>query len=110
LIEGNDTVTINHAKSQVHSLGRGPVTITGISLYPDRRLAPSPWLLETARQTFEQTAQLVAAGEIISEDEVARMHGYHGTLHQLSNGETPIVRQLDRAYVQALGITLSSEL
>jgi hypothetical protein len=72
---------INHRKSQRHSLGQGPVTITGISLYPDRRMAPSPELLEKVRVQFGQMAELIAAGIELTPQEIGEFNGYHSVLH-----------------------------
>lgn len=103
LIESQPGMVINHPKSRVHNLDVGPVTITGISLYPDRRLGASPWLLETAHQTFEQVALDVNNGVPVLDEDIGRLHGYHGAIHQLTPGETPTTRRLDRAYFNALG-------
>lgn len=103
MIEDRPGMTINHAKSRVQNLEYEPVTVTGVSLYPDRRLSPSPGLLEAARQAFAEVDEEVLSGRLIFEDSIARIHGYHGAIHQLSDGETPAVRKLDRIYVEVLG-------
>lgn len=72
---------VHHGKSQYHRLDRGPVTITGISLYPDRRLAPSPVLLEKVRKQFAHMAEMLSAGYDITPQEIGEFNGYHSVLH-----------------------------
>lgn len=96
-------MTINHAKSHVHSLADGPVTITGVSLYPDRHLAASPTLLETASQTFRGVGQRAMQGELVYDNEVGQLHGYFGAVEQLSDPEATVTHRLFREYRTALG-------
>lgn len=103
--EGDHGLKINPLKSRHHSLANGPVTITGVSLQPDRRLQPAPHLLGAARKVFEDF------NDILADDttEVGRLHGWHGVLRDLATVETPTLRKLDRYYQQALGHTARAE-
>ena len=89
---------INHGKTKHHTLGPHAVTITGVSIYPDRRLQPSPALMDTARKTFEEIASIQAAGGMLFDSDIGRLHGWHGVLRQLGATETPTTRALTRLY------------
>jgi len=102
LIQQHPGMVVNHAKSRVHSLYYGPVTITGLSLYPDRRIGPSPSVLEAASQTYERVAQLAVAGAAADHD-IAQLQGYHGALLAMYDGETPTSRWLAQIYNVTLG-------
>ncbi len=103
LVEGASGMRINHAKSKVHSLQNGPVTITGISIYPNRRIAAGPGLHETYQTLMDDLLAKLENGLSLTEEETGRLHGYNGALHQMTDGETPTIRQLDRKYQQVLG-------
>ena len=94
-------IPINHAKTKVHSLAKGPVTITGISLYPDRRIGPNPALMEKIKLAFREIGSLVTNGQLLYEEEEGRLHGYYGSLVQMSSTTTPTGHSL-RAEYQAI--------
>lgn len=54
IIERYSGMAINHAKSKVHQKVRKPVIVTGVALYPDGRIEPSPALLDKANEVFYQ--------------------------------------------------------
>lgn len=94
---------INNTKTRHHSLLNGPVTITGVSIQPDRRMQPSPVLLELAKTTFVDIATRANSGEEIFADDIGRLHGWNGVLESLYTAQTPTSRQLKRLY--KLGVT-----
>ena len=104
LIQSHPGMVINHAKSRLHSLAKGPVTITGVSLYPDRHLGASPGLLQTAHETFTGVESMLAEGAALTDEDIGRLHGYHGAIHQLSDGETPTLRRLSAEYLAAVSL------
>lgn len=92
---------INHAKSQRHSLERGPVTVTGVSLYPDRRMAPSPELLDKVRLQFGRMAEFIAAGVELTPEEIGAFNGYHSVLHMTGDplkSRSAMVRRFGKQY------------
>jgi RNA-directed DNA polymerase len=54
IIEERPGSIIAHHKSQLYSLDKGPITVTGVSLYPDGHIGPSPKILDNARVLFEE--------------------------------------------------------
>lgn len=92
-------IRINHDKTRVHTLGSGAVTITGVSLYPDnRRLGPSPSLLERAKENLDDTQIRIDKGQLMFDDDIGRLYGYHGALDQISTQETPGIASLQAQY------------
>lgn len=102
IIERREGMKVNHQKSRLHSLEKGPVTITGISIQPDGRVQASPEVLESARVVFRGALEMGRAGIILTETEIGQLHGYHGAINQLTDGETPVVKRLNHLYLQAL--------
>ena len=103
IIGRQSSIAINHRKNRVHSIGNGPVTITGIAIQPDGRMQPTPEFFETARDVFEGVDLLRNSDGHLSEEDEGRLHGYHGALHQMTSQETPTVREFDTLYKRALG-------
>jgi hypothetical protein len=107
IIDDTIGIPINLRKTQVYDLNNGPITVTGVSLYPDRRVAATPALLDTASQTFREIGSRAAAQLFVYEDEfkedIGRLHGYHGVVEQLSDPEAMITHRLFREYRAALG-------
>ncbi len=101
LVEEHPGMIINHAKSRVHNLANGPVTITGQSLYPDRRIGPRPAILERARQVFENAGELAISGAS-NEHDVAQLHGYNSVLAQ-ADSATPTINRLRQQYQDVVG-------
>lgn len=69
-------------KSKYKRLGPGspPVTITGLSVYPDGRITPSRGLIESARLVFAEAEQLLAEGVTPTEHDIGVVAGYLGVL------------------------------
>jgi len=103
IIQATPGMRINDGKSHIHSLKDSPVTITGVSLYPDGRMEPSPQLMETAKEVFKEIGDRALAGQFVLKEDIGQLHGYHGAIMQLSSRETPAIRQLDKLYQRALG-------
>lgn len=72
---------IAHHKSRHHSIKKGPVTITGLSIYPDRRIQASPALLEKVNMTFAAFAERLKTGEPLTAREYGELNGYNSILH-----------------------------
>ena len=86
---------INNNKTRVHSLGKGAVTITGVSLYPgDRRLGPAPHILEKAQHAFDDIQRGLDAGQLMFDTDIGVLYGYLAVLRQLSTMETPHIANL----------------
>ncbi len=51
---------INHRKSRLHQRVDMPVTITGLSIYPDGHIQPSPALIEKMRGEFKEVNDRLA--------------------------------------------------
>lgn len=79
-------LSINHAKSRLHRRTNMPVTITGISLYPNGRIQPSPQILEKMFNDFATIeAELVAATTELEINSIrARLNGWNGMLMSMS--------------------------
>ncbi|CAN5158525.1 hypothetical protein BH09PAT3_BH09PAT3_4570 [soil metagenome] len=103
MIEASPGAEINHAKSRLHHLANGPVTITGVSLYPDRHVSAPPALLEKASQTFRGIGDRALNGEFVFEDEIGQLHGYFGAVEQVSDDQAMVTHRLFREYRAALG-------
>lgn len=78
-------VRINHAKSKFHSLAEGPVTVTGMSLYPDGRIAPSPSLMDKVVKKLETAQTKLASGELDHGD-LDELNGYKSILFATKTG------------------------
>ena len=94
---------INHGKSRVHSLDRGPVTITGISLYPDGYWKLSPKLVRKVTKAYEELeAKLKAQNGYLSDKDRDRLAGYYSVLVSTYDDRrghpTAIEMQLIRKY------------
>lgn len=97
-----------HHKSKVHSLDNGPVTITGISIYPTGYWKMSPGLVEKVVQTFDKIALKLADGEVITNHDIGLLHGYHGvitsTYDERRGQPTPLERRLLARYNELLSL------
>jgi len=85
-------LTPSRHKTKLHSLDRGPVTITGMSLYPEtgaRRIQLKPELLNMVEAAFRSYALL--QGDNPEEDERywPQLSGYHGLLVSSFSDEGP---------------------
>lgn len=77
---------INHAKSRLHYRVEKPVTITGISLYPDGRVQVNPELLNKIRLTISETVYEALHGTV-TPNHLDVINGYYSSL--LSMGVEP---------------------
>lgn len=94
---------INHRKSKVHSLDRAPVTVTGISLYPDGYWKLSPKLVREVLEVHEELeAKIKKRDGYLSEKDRGRLAGYHSVLTSIYDDRrghpTAIEMQLIRKY------------
>lgn len=72
---------INHRKSRVHTLDRAPVTVTGISLYPDGHWKLSPKLVREIIEVYEELETKIRAKDgYLCDKDRGRLAGYHGVL------------------------------
>lgn len=73
---------INHRKSHLHQRVDMPVTITGLSIYPDGRIQPSPELIEKMRQEFDDVRDRL--GQNPSDEELlylrSILNGWNGVI------------------------------
>lgn len=76
IIESTPGLRINHAKSRLHKKTDKPVTITGISLYPDGRIQPAPQLLD---KLFKEFASIEAS--LIKDLDKADLDGFRSRLN-----------------------------
>ena len=102
IIERHGGMQVNHRKSKLHHLANGPVTITGVSIQPDGRIQPSPRVLDEALWVFDDALTLGRVGLELTHVEIGKVHGHHGAINQMTEGETPAVRKLNKTYAQAL--------
>jgi hypothetical protein len=102
VIENHPGAIINPTKTKRHSLGRGAVTITGISIYPDRHVSPSPAVLQAANDALREVEGLVAGGHIIIGEDIARLQGYNNVLSVMTLRATPTVQKLKREFERVI--------
>lgn len=101
IVQETPGFAIEHAKSRYHKLGNGAVTVTGISLYPDGRMAPSPALLERTREVFDLADEALSRDGALDESTLAELHGYNSVLHIAGEPErsgSRLVRKLSVRY------------
>ena len=92
---------IESRKTRFHKLGNGAVTITGVSLYPDRRMTPSPGLLDKTAKLFADVQKRLESGEELSEQEMSEVNGFNSILHMTGKPEhtgSRLVRALSVQY------------
>ena len=71
----------SHPKSRIlHLNADNPITITGLSIYADGRITPSPELLTAANAVFGEMARKLAEYEEITDHDLALVAGYNGVL------------------------------
>lgn len=110
VIQHSPGMKVSHRKSKCLQLGpgpvakgHGPVTITGVSIYHDGRVQPSPTLINEAHAAFDRLATKIEVGEALTLEEVGELHGWHSVTVSFGNGETPQKRKLDAKYRRVLG-------
>lgn len=93
--------TINHRKSRHHSLANGPVTITGISLYPSGHWRLSPKLVGRVKAGFDAFEEAIDNGEP-TDTQIGSLHGHKGIVDMAADprrsSPTRIERQLRDQY------------
>ena len=92
---------IETRKTRFHKLGNGAVTITGISLYPDGRMTPSPALLDQTAELFADAQKRQESGEVLTEQEMSEINGFNSILHMTGGPErtgSRLVRELSVRY------------
>lgn len=68
-------------KTKNYKLGRGAVTITGLSVYPDGRITPAPALLEKVVKAFDEAEGILDSGGELDEKALGKLHGHNSVLH-----------------------------
>lgn len=97
IVQNYGHMEINHAKSRLHSLDHGPVTITGISIYPDGRCQPSPELFAMVVETFDELEAKMDRSEFITLEDEGRLHGCYGILVSMRNPSQAQLTRLERS-------------
>lgn len=101
----SDGWRIAHHKSKRHSLDNGPVTITGLSLYPTGYWKLAPHLIEAMKQVFSEIESKLDTDEAVSLSDIGRLHGYHSVLvttYDERRGQPTLVERELREQYQAL--------
>ncbi len=104
---------VNHRKSMVHDLVRGPVTITGVSIYFDItkrgregfRYQLSPPLIEKIKAVHQEMRDKLKRGEPLDEKDIAKLHGYNGIVTSMHDPKKPfshVEKYLIREYRKLL--------
>lgn len=96
-------------KSKYLRLGPGspPVTITGLSVYPDGRITPSPGLIESARLVFTDADKLLTDGVTPTEHDIGLVAGYLGVLAlggETSHSASETIREMGRQGHELVGL------
>lgn len=89
-------MNVSHHKSHVYS-GDRPVTITGLSIYPDGRITPSPELLDTTGKLFGDLATRLVENGIVTPEDLHILDGYNGVLRltgETAQSGSRLVREL----------------
>ncbi len=97
---------VKHPKSKVLTLGPRPVTITGLSIYPDGRITPSPELLGAANAVFGEMATKLVEGTKIDLHDYSVVAGYNGVLNlagEASHSGSRRVREMGAQAHELLG-------
>ena len=92
---------IEKRKTRFHKLGSGAVTITGVSLYPDRRMTASRELLDKTAELFADAQKRLESGEVLTEQEMGEINGFNSILHMTAKPENTgsrLVRALSVQY------------
>lgn len=84
IIEQTSGMKVNHAKSRLHRRARKPVTITGVSIYPNGRVQPSPAVIVKTIEAFDEVENDVFSLKPITDSHVGLLDGYHGALVSMS--------------------------
>lgn len=84
IIEG-EGFRVSHPKSHVYSLHEKPITITGISIYPDFRVAMTPEQLQRANDALRRVIHPLENGKEPSPVDVERMKGYNSLIISLDH-------------------------
>lgn len=95
---------VKHPKSNVLTLGPRPVTVTGLTIYPDGRITPSPPLLDAARMVFGEMAAKLAEGQEFDLHDYSVVAGYNGVLNlagESAHSGSRLVRDMGK---QAVGL------
>lgn len=103
IIEHTSRIKVADRKTRLHRLSVAPVTITGVSLYPDGRIQSAPHIIQNASDAFSDVLELVFAGEEMTDNHLALINGHHGALVSTSRQPYPraIRRQIDRYHTVA---------
>lgn len=101
-------------KTKRHKLGKGAVTITGLSIYPDGRLTPAPALLDKVAKEFDAAEVVLREGGELTENELNTIHGFNSILYMAGKPErsgSRLVRTLNVRYQdiarRSLGMKMS---
>lgn len=101
IVEGTPGFEFETRKTRRHSLGKGAITVTGLSLYPNGRVAPAPELLDKVVRVFVDAEEVLDAGGTLTDDEIDEVHGLNSILHMAGDPErsgSKLVRGLNVRY------------
>lgn len=74
---GDNGFAVSHPKSHLYSLDEKPITITGISIYPDFRVSPTPKQLEDANEVIRRVKARLERGADPDPKDIERMNGFN---------------------------------
>lgn len=101
IVEQTPGMKVNHAKGRKHSRASRPITITGVSIYPDDRIQPKPAIIKKAFDTFDVVENDIFGMADITDSHVGLLDGYHGALVSMSQEPlSPIVENAIKRYRQ----------
>lgn len=84
IIQETKGMKVNHAKSRLHRLSNAPVTITGVSIYPEGQIEAAPHIIKAARAAFQALDRAIQDDVYITPDHLAVPNGYYGALTSMS--------------------------
>lgn len=115
IIEETPGMTINHAKSHVHSLDSRQVEITGMAIHRDGAITPSTGLMRKIATSFDSVERSLVSGAIMTQASLGILDGYHGVLSDFSSQpQRPEVSEsVDRyrrlRYLTKIAMNMASE-
>jgi hypothetical protein len=117
IIDNYSGAVINNAKTKVHSLDYGPVTITGLSIYPNgRRIQPNPNFIAKLKDVFSSIENVADQSQAEDLDEnfstlfpssvlidpveyaMSKLSGYRGAALTMGYSSTKFARETERDF------------
>jgi hypothetical protein len=85
IMEEKSGIRINPLKTHLHRRIDKPVTITGVSIYPDRHIQARPQIIKNALDVFNAVAdEVYDVSSIITPSHLGLVDGHHGALVSMS--------------------------